>query len=85
MHDISLNPQPLSLYPNTQPFSQTDRTIECGFTLKLVRDMIITCSQYTQYFDKIFLVFHSHDEAKRIFCCFNSRNPNFRHTMETEV
>ena len=54
------NPQPLSSYASTQPCSQTSdtapasskeflvtqATIECGLTLKRVRDMIITYNQY---------------------------------------
>ena len=31
------------------------QTIECGFTLKLVRDMITTCKQYC-YFQEIHLL-----------------------------
>ena len=40
------NLQPLNSETNTQPFSQTGQIVtECGFTLILVRDMIITYSQ----------------------------------------
>ena len=56
---LDSNPQPLSLKTNTQLFTQTSdftpalnkvfldiqATIKCGFTLKHVRDMIITYSK----------------------------------------
>ena len=42
-------------------------------------------SYYTRYVDDIFSVFNSHDEAKRYFSYLNSRHPNVKFTMETEV
>ena len=42
-------------------------------------------SYYTRYVDDIYSVFNSHDEAKRSFSYLNSRQPNVKFTMETEV
>ena len=50
---LDSNPEPLSSYTNTQPFGQTSSkefldiqaTVECGFTLKRVRDMTRTYNQ----------------------------------------
>ena len=42
-------------------------------------------SYYTRCVDDIFSVFNSHDEAKRFFSYLNSRHPNVKFTMETEV
>ena len=44
----------------------------------------VSPSYYTRHVD-IFSVFTSHDEAKRFFSYFNSRHPNIKFTMETEV
>ena len=45
----------------------------------------VSPSYYTRYVDDIFSVFNSHDEAKRFFSYLNSRHPNVKFTMETEV
>ena len=43
---LDSNPESLSSWTNTQPFDiDIQTTIECGFTLKRVRDMTRTCSQ----------------------------------------
>ena len=42
-------------------------------------------SYCTQYVDNMFSVFNSHDEARRFFSYLNSRHPNVKVTMETEV
>ena len=46
---------------------------------------VVSPSYYTRYVDDIFSVFNSHDEAKRFFSYLNSRHPNVKFTMETEV
>ena len=45
----------------------------------------VSPSYYTRYVDDIFLVFNLHDEAKRFYSYLNSRHPNVKFTMETEV
>ena len=45
----------------------------------------VSLSYYTRYVDDIFPVFNSHDEAKRFFSYLNSRHPNVKFTIETEV
>ena len=45
----------------------------------------VSPSYYTRYVDDIFLVFNSNDEAKRYFSYLNSRHPNIKFTMKTEV
>ena len=45
----------------------------------------VSPSCYTRYVDDIFSVFNSHDKAKRFFSYLNSRHPNVKFTMETEV
>ena len=45
----------------------------------------VLTSYYTQYVDDIFLVFNFHDEVKRFFSDLNSRHPNVKFIMETEV
>ena len=45
----------------------------------------VSPSYYTRYADDILSVFNSHDEAKRFFSYLNSRHPNVKFTMETEV
>ena len=40
---------------------------------------------YTRYVDDIFSVLNSHSETKRFFSYLNSRHPNIKFTMETEV
>ena len=47
--------------------------------------MRVSPSYYTQYVDNIFLVFDSRDETKRFFFYLNSRHPNIKFNMETEV
>ena len=42
-------------------------------------------SYYTRYFDDIFSVFNSQDEAKRFFSYVNSRHFNVKFIMETEI
>ena len=42
-------------------------------------------SNYTRYVDDIFSVFNSHDEAKQFFYYLNSKHPNVKLTVETEV
>ena len=42
-------------------------------------------SYYTQYVDDMFSVFNWNDEAKRFFSYLNSRHPNIKFSMETEV
>ena len=45
----------------------------------------VLSSYYTRYVDDIFSVFNSHDEAKRFFYYLNSKHPNVKFTVETEV
>ena len=45
----------------------------------------ISPSYYTRYVDNIFSVFHWHGETQRFFFYLNSRHPNVKFTMETEV
>ena len=45
----------------------------------------ISPSYYTQYVGDVFSVFNSHNEAKRFFCYLNSRHPNVKFTIETEL
>ena len=45
----------------------------------------VSPTYYTRYVDDIFLVFNSHDEAKRFFSYLNLRQPNVKFTIETKV
>ena len=45
----------------------------------------VSPSYYTQHVDNIFSVFDSHNEAKQFFSYLNSRHPNIKFTMETEI
>ena len=45
----------------------------------------VLTSYYRQYVDDIFLVFNFHDEVKGFFLDLNSRHPNVKFIMETEV
>ena len=45
----------------------------------------VSPSCYTQYIDDIFSVFNSYDEGKRFFSYLNSRHPNVKFPMETEI
>ena len=47
-------------------------------------DWVSPC-YHTRYVDDIFSVFNSYDEAKRFASYLNSRHPNIKFTMETEV
>ena len=45
----------------------------------------VSPSYYKRYVDDILPVFNSHNEAKGFFSYLNSRHPNVKFTMETEV
>ena len=45
----------------------------------------VSLSCYTRYVDDIFPVFNSHNEAKRFLSYLNSRHPNVKFIIETEV
>ena len=47
-------------------------------------DGVSSC-YYTRSVDNIFSVFNLHDEAKQFFSYLNSRHPNIKFTVETEV
>ena len=45
----------------------------------------VSPSYYPRYADYDFSVFNYHDDVKRFFSYLNSRHPNLKFTMETEV